>query len=71
MDHDVWEVCACLQFVDGDLLDKKKPFKTYYVEADSAENAVQKMKEDFACCNVTLSGKPIHSIVKSEDYENG
>ena len=66
-----YAICACLQFAgDGELVDKSKPFKTYYVEALTSEEAVFKFKKDFSMCIVTMYGKPIETIVTDEEYNN-
>lgn len=69
MHHD-WAICACLQFKHGELLDKNKPFGTYHIEANSGEEAIQKLKDEFPCCNVTTYGKPVHSVITDEEYDN-
>ena len=71
MDHDDWAICACIKFKDGELLDKSKPFITYHIEAPTAKKAVEKFEKAFACCDVTVYGEPVHSIVTEEEYENG
>ncbi len=71
MDHNVWAITACIQFADGGLVNKSRPFSTYNVEASTAENAVEKLKTMFNCCNVAVYGKPTKSVVTHEEYENG
>ena len=63
-----YAICACVQHLDGELIDKKKPFSEYYIEADTAEEAVEKFKKDFSMCTVTTYGKPIETIVTDEEY---
>jgi len=70
MRHD-WAVCACLQFKTGELINKNGPFATYHIEANSGDEAIQKLKDEFRCCNIIINGKPVHSIVTDEKYENG
>jgi len=71
MNHNYWKITACLQFKDDNgLVDKTKPFSTYCVEASTAKQAIEKLKKDFPCCNVTVHGKPIHKVIASEEYEN-
>lgn len=71
MNHDYWKITACLQFKDGELLDKNRPFSTYCVEAPTASRAIEQLKKDFPCCTVTVYGEPIHDVVSVEEYENG
>ena len=71
MDHDDWAICACIKFKDGELLDKSRPFATYYIEASTAKKAVEKLEKAFDSCDVTIYGEPVHSIVTEEEYENG
>ena len=67
MKRDYWEVVACLQFKDGELVDKNKPFSTYCVEAPNAKKAIEQLKKDFSCCNVTVYGEPKHNAVVVEE----
>lgn len=67
MRREYWAVTACLQFKDGELLDKNKPFSIYCIEAPTAEKAVEKLKKDFSCCDVTVYGKPAHHAVDEEE----
>lgn len=64
-----WSICACLQFVDGELVDKQHPFASYNIEAPTAEKAVEKLKKDFSCCDVTVYGKPALNAVDEEEEE--
>lgn len=70
MDHDVWAITACLQFKDGELLDKQKPFKTYYIEAPTAKKAIRSLVEEYPMCNAIIHTMPTHSIVTEAEYEN-
>ena len=71
-DRDYWAVSACLQFKDDNgLVDKTKPFSTYYIEASTAKQAIEKLKKDFPCCNVLVHGSPVHNSISIEDYEKG
>ena len=70
MDHDDWAICACLKFKDGELLDKKKPFAIYHIEAPTAKKAIEKLKKAFDSCDVIVYGEPVHSIATEEEYEN-
>lgn len=70
MDHDDWAICACLKFKDGELLDKKKPFAIYHIEAPTAKKAVEKLEKAFDSCDVTIYGEPVHIITTEEEYEN-
>ena len=63
-----WEIVACLQYPDGELLDKSKPFKTYHVEAETMVDAVNKLKEDFNMCNVTIGSKPVAKELSREAH---
>ena len=49
-----WEVVACIQYPNGELVDKNKPFATYHVEANTYKKAVEKLKKDFNMCEVTV-----------------
>ena len=71
MDHNDWAICACIKFKDGEFLDKSRPFVTYHIEAPTAKKAIEKLKKAFDCCDVTVYGEPVHSIVTEEEYENG
>ena len=53
-----WAICACLQDIDGGLLDRSKPFKTYYVEASTAGDAVKSFKQSLPGINVVMAGNP-------------
>ncbi len=71
MDHNDWAITACIQWPNGELFNKDAPFGTYHVEAPTAEKAIELLKDDFRGCKVTIHGKPIHSIVTEDEYENG
>ena len=71
MDHHDWAVTACLMFKNGEIFDKKEPFKTYHIEAPTAKAAIADLKRRFVECDVIVYGEPIHSIVTAKEYENG
>ena len=62
-----YEICACLQDVDGKLLDRSKPFKTYYIESSSAKNAVNDLKKSLPGMTITVYGEPV--LMKGECNE--
>ena len=69
--HKVWRVAACLQYADGEFLDKKRPFKEYNIEAKTSKNAVKKLKSMFSSCIVTVAGKPECNEMSDSEYDNG
>lgn len=72
MDHHDWVVCACLKFKnDKELFYRDRPFRTFHIEALTAEDAIEQLKKNFAECDVIVHGEPVHSIVSEEEYENG
>jgi hypothetical protein len=71
MDHHDWMITACLMFKNGELFDKKEPFKEYHIEALTAKDAIADFKSRFAECDVIVYGNPVHSIVTAEEYEHG
>lgn len=66
--RDDWRVTCCIQYKNGELLDKKKPFTELHINATSAEDAVNEVKKMFNMCDVTVVGQPVHSLVTDEDY---
>jgi hypothetical protein len=71
MDHNNWAICASVQYPNGELIDKDKPFGTYNIEASTAEEAIKILEDELPGCKVKVFGKPIHSIVTEKEYENG
>ena len=58
MKNSIWEICACLQNVDGTLLDKKSPFQTYYVEASSSKESIDNLEKMLPGYSIAVYGKP-------------
>lgn len=67
----VWAICASIKFPNGDLLDRNKPFDTYYVVANDANDAIGILHEEFSACNVVVAGTPTHITMSTYEYENG
>ena len=69
--HKYYEICACLQDVDGKLNDKSKPFKTYCIEADSEQDALDNFKKSLPGMKVMLHSKPTLKFMTDHEYETG
>ena len=69
--HKYYEICACLRDVDGKLLDRSSPFKTYCIEADSEQNAIESLKKDLPGIDVIVHGKPLMKLMTDHEYDVG
>lgn len=70
MNHNDWAICASISYPNGELLDKDHPFGTYHIEASTEDEAIEKLKNEFLGCKVTIYGKLKHSIVTEDEYNN-
>ena len=66
-----WKIVYCGWVTDKILLDDQAPYKTAYVSAGTAEEAVQKLKEDLRLKRVDVAGSPQLELITREEYENG
>ena len=67
-----WAICCCLQWASGELFNKKQPFSTYYVIAETAEKAIQKLKDELKVMHIlVIHGTPKLRLISKAEYENG
>ena len=66
-----WKITYCGWNTPTKLFDEEKPFKTAYVSANTAEEAVKILKEELRLAKIDVYGKPILEIIPREEYENG
>lgn len=68
--HKYYEICACLQDVDGKLNDKSKPFQTFCIEAESENAAIESLKKSLPGMDVVVHGKPKMKLMTDHEYES-
>lgn len=68
--HKHYEICACLRDVDGKLVDRSKPFKTYCIEANSEQDAIKSLKNSLPGMEVMLHSKPKLVLMTDHEYES-
>lgn len=66
-----WKIIYCGWVADKMLLDENAPYKTAYVSADTAEEAVQILKSDLRLKRIDVAGEPQLELITKEEYENG
>lgn len=66
-----WRITYCGWISDTMLLDVNAPYKTAYVSADTAEEAVKKLKDDLELAKIDVAGEPVLELITREEYENG
>lgn len=66
-----WKIVYCGWSTKTKLFDEEKPFKTAYVSAHTAEDAVKTLKEELRLSKIDVYGKPELELISREEYENG
>jgi len=66
-----WKIVYCGWDTPKKLFDENEPFKTAYVSAHTAEDAVKQLKEDLRLFKIDVYGKPQLELISREEYENG
>jgi len=66
-----WKIVYCGWDTPKKLFDENEPFKTAYVSAHTAEDAVKSLKEDLRLAKIDVYGKPQLELISREEYENG
>lgn len=66
-----WKIVYCGWETPKKLLDENEPFKTAYVSAHTAEDAVKSLKEELRLSKIDVYGKPQLELISREEYENG
>ena len=66
--HKYYEICACVQDIDGTIEDKSKPFKTYFIEASSKKDAIDKLHNSLPGMNIVRYGEPIEKTMSDNEY---
>ena len=65
---DYWKICCCLQYPNGEIVDKELPFKTMNIVAKTADEAKKKIIDNFNMCKVTFWKEPKHISMTEEEY---
>ncbi len=66
-----WKIVYCGWETPKKLFDENEPFKTAYVSAHTAEDAVKSLKEELRLSKIDVYGKPQLELISREEYENG
>lgn len=66
-----WKIVYCGWETPKKLFDENEPFKTAYVSAHTAEDAVKSLKEELRLSKIDVYGKPQFELISREEYENG
>lgn len=66
-----WKITYCGWIAPKTLFDDKTPFKTAYVSAHTAEDAVKSLKEELRLAKIDVYGEPQLELISREEYENG
>lgn len=66
-----WKIVYCGWDTPKKLFDENEPFKTAYVSAHTAEDAVKQLKEELRLFKIDVYGKPQLELISREEYENG
>lgn len=66
-----WKIVYCGWDTPKKLFDENEPFKTAYVSAHTAEDAVKSLKEELRLAKIDVCGKPQLELISREEYENG
>ena len=66
-----WKIVYCGWDTPKKLFDENEPFKTAYVSAHTAEDAVKSLKEELRLAKIDVYGKPELELISREEYENG
>ena len=66
-----WKIVYCGWETPKKLFDENEPFKTAYVSAHTAEDAIKSLKEDLRLAKIDVYGKPQLELISREEYENG
>lgn len=66
-----WKIIYCGWDTPKKLFDENEPFKTAYVSAHTAEDAVKSLKEELRLSKIDVYGKPQLELISREEYENG
>lgn len=65
-----WKISYCGFIAPKVLLNNEKPFQTAYISAETAAEAVKKLKREFHMCKLIITGKPVLELVSKEQFEN-
>ena len=66
-----WKIVYCGWDTPKKLFDENEPFKTAYVSAHTAEDAVKSLKEELRLAKIDVYEKPQLELISREEYENG
>lgn len=66
-----WKIVYCGWETPKKLFDENEPFKTAYVSAHTAEDAIKSLKEELRLSKIDVYGKPQLELISREEYENG
>lgn len=66
-----WKITYCGWITKDMLFDDKEPFKTAYISAHTAEDAVRSLKDELRLSKITIYDKPQLELISREEYENG
>lgn len=66
-----WKIVYCGWGMSKKLFDEDKPFKTAYISAHTAEDAIKTLKEELRLAKIGVYGKPQLELISREEYENG
>ena len=66
----IWRITYCGWLTETMLLDDNAPYKTAYVSADTADEAVKKLKDDLRLAKIDVAGEPVLELITMEEYEN-
>ena len=65
-----WKIGYCGWLTKNMLLSPEKPWQYAYIVAETAAEAVRKLKEELRLVKVKLAGPPVLELIPVEEYEN-
>lgn len=66
--HHNWKICYSFKKKDGSLLEEDHPFREANIEANTAEEAIASLKNEFPMYIVDVHGAPCYSEVSDEEF---
>ena len=67
---DDWKICYSVYYPDGSTVDPKEKFMFAHIRAKNEDEAISILKKEFYGLDVKIFGKPIHTFISEDEYEN-
>lgn len=66
-----WKICYSVLMPDGSHLNPKEPFLVAHINGKTEDEAIANLKNEFIGLEVKTFGKPVHTFIYEDEYENG